>query len=181
MSSITTLILPGIDNSGPGHWQTLWQIRLPLFHRIVQDDWHTPRCADWVSRLTETLAPLDPPVVLVAHSSACALVAHWNVQASLAERRKIRGALLVAPSDPEGPNYPVGPTGFAPMPLSALPFRSIVVASTDDPYLSLERAKEYASAWHSRLVVIPDADHINSASGLGEWAEGFALLKKLQR
>ena len=181
MASVTTLLLPGIDNSGPDHWQTLWEQRNPSFHRVLQDDWHTPRCSDWVTRLSKTLAPLNPPVVLVAHSSACALVAHWSVQAAPAELAKVQGALLVAPSDPEGPAYPVGPTGFAPMPLLALPFRSIVVASTNDPYLPLQRAKEYVLAWHSRLVVIRDAGHINSASGLGEWTEGYALLQDLQR
>jgi predicted alpha/beta hydrolase family esterase len=118
--------------------------------------------------------------VLAAHSAACALVAHWVVTASSAQLSKIRGALLVAPSDPTGPNYPRGPRGFAPVPTSLLPFRSITVTSDDDPYVALDRARDYAAAWGSELVVMPGAGHINAASGHGPWPEGFALLSSLR-
>ncbi len=180
MSPVTTLILPGIDNSGPDHWQSLWQRENPSFQRIVQDEWHAPRCQDWVDRLNQTLKEMPGRTVLVAHSSACAMVAHWVRGAKRPELENIHGALLVGPSDPEGPHYPPEPTGFAPMPLVSFPFPSIVVASTDDPYVSLDRAGEFASAWESRFVVIPNAGHINTASGLGLWPRGFALLRELQ-
>jgi predicted alpha/beta hydrolase family esterase len=91
----------------------------------------------------------------------------------------VRGALLVAPSDPEGPSYPLGPTGFAPMPLDRLPFRSIVVASTNDIYVTAERAREYAVAWGSELVDVGAAGHINAASGLADWPFGRVLLARL--
>jgi len=177
----TTLILPGISNSGPEHWQTRWEKVNPSFMRVQQDEWEAPRCADWVKRLDETISSTPPPIVLVGHSSACALVAHWVQQASPANLRRIQGALLVGPSDPDGPNYPPEPTGFSPMPLAPLPFRTIVVASTDDKFVTLERAMEYATAWRARLVVVQKAGHINSASGLGDWPEGFALLNELQK
>jgi serine hydrolase len=137
----TALILPGLSSSGPEHWQTLWEQRDPSLRRVEQAEWETPRCADWVTRLDDAIASAEEPVVLVAHSSSCALVAHWARDASSENLARVRSALLVAPSDPEGPNFPSGPTGFAPMPLERLPFPSIVVASRDDRYVTMERAR----------------------------------------
>jgi predicted alpha/beta hydrolase family esterase len=173
------LILPGLGNSGPGHWQSLWELDDPSCRRVLQDDWDAPDCAAWVARLAEALESVAGPVVLAAHSAACAMVAHWAVDAG-AGLVKVRGALLVAPSDPAGPNYPAGPAGFAPVPQVPLPFASITVASDNDPYVTLERARQYAAAWGSELVVLPGAGHINVASGHGAWPEGRKLLSRLR-
>lgn len=176
MNSSSVLILPGLYNSGPQHWQTRWEVLNPAFKRIHQDDWDKPLCADWVARLNDAIAA-NPDAVLVGHSSACAMVAHWVAGGG---RGRVRGALLVGPSDPEAPSYPSGPTGFAPMPLVRLPFKSIVVTSANDPYVSIARARRFASVWGSRLVDIGNAGHINGESGLGDWPSGLELLKELQ-
>jgi predicted alpha/beta hydrolase family esterase len=81
--------------------------------------------------------------VLVAHSTACALVGHWWGR----HKREIRGALLVAPSDTKARSYPRGHQGFAPMPLHFLPFRTIVLASQNDPAVSFKRARFFAESW----------------------------------
>lgn len=180
VSSATTLILPGLSNSGPEHWQSHWERTDPTCRRVEQTEWETPRCADWVNTLDAAIASTDGAVILVAHSSSCALVAHWAREASAAQLARVRGALLVAPSDPEGPNYPDGPTGFAPMPLARLQFPGIVVASTDDRYVAPAQARAYAAAWGSAYVEIGAAGHINSASGLGAWPAGHALLEQLR-
>jgi predicted alpha/beta hydrolase family esterase len=177
MPDAPVLVLPGLYNSGPDHWQSRWEVLEPEFRRVMQDDWERPRCGDWVERLAAAVLE-TPGAVLVAHSSSCALVAHWVAGRPMG---RVRGALLVAPSDPEAPAYPAGPVGFGPMPLRPFPFPSTVVASTSDPYVTSERAAEFAQAWGSRLVNIGDAGHINSQSGLGEWPAGFALLQELRR
>jgi predicted alpha/beta hydrolase family esterase len=169
------LILPGLSDSGPRHWQTLWFAGRPGFRRVEQQDWETPRCADWVEALDAAVVQAGRGALLVAHSAACALVAHWSV----AHPRRIRGALLVGPSDTEAPSYPKGPTGFAPMPLGRFEFASTVVASTDDPYVSLERARQFATRWGSRFVVIGAVGHINAASGIGAWPAGLDLLEEV--
>lgn len=176
----TTLILPGLFDSGPDHWQSHWVRHDPACRRVEQDDWATPRCADWADRLDAAVAAADGPVVLVGHSSACAMVAHWAAAAPAAHLARVRGALLVAPSDPEGPRFPAGPTGFAPVPGARLPFPSVVVASTDDEYVTAERARRYAGAWGSRFVDAGARGHLNGASGLGAWPEGAALLEELR-
>ena len=180
MSSLASvLILPGLFNSGPEHWQSLWCARYPEYHRLEQQDWETPRCADWVHTLDAAIRKLGGPLVLAGHSTACATVAHYAAQHGDAEGR-IAAALLVGPSDTEAKTYPSGPTGFSPMPLRNLPFRSVVVAGTDDPYVTLERAKLFAKAWGSRLITLANAGHINAASGYGPWPEGEAWLKELR-
>jgi predicted alpha/beta hydrolase family esterase len=173
-----TLILPGLHNSEPGHWQSRWEARDETLLRVIQDEWETPHCADWIARLDEALALAESDTVLVAHSAGCALVAHWAVGES---SRCVRGALLVAPSDPEAPSFPSGPAGFAPIPMLRFRFRSIVVASANDPYVTLARAQTFAVAWGSEFVTIGEAGHINSASGLGDWAQGLALLNILRK
>jgi uncharacterized protein len=178
--SAPVLILPGLGDSGPDHWQSHWERRDPDCRRVIQDEWDSPVCDSWVSRLGGELERAETPVVLAAHSAGCALVAHWAAQATPRAQRAVQGALLVAPSDPSGPNYPREPVGFDPMPMRRLPFRAIVVASDDDPYVSLERAREYAGAWGAALVMLGKAGHINVASGHGPWAEGYELLARLR-
>lgn len=176
----TALILPGLYSSGPGHWQTLWEQMDARCVRVEQDDWAAPRCADWVARLNEAIARTDGYVAFVAHSTACLLVAHWAMQSTDEQRARVRGALLVAPSDPEGPAYPAGPSGFTPVPLAPLPFPSIVVASTNDEYVTLDRATAYAAAWGSRLENVGAAGHLNGAIGLGVWPAGRAWLEEVR-
>jgi predicted alpha/beta hydrolase family esterase len=178
-SRVRVLTVPGLWNSGPEHWQTYWERERGDCTRVQQDEWETPRRHDWVARLEETVRAADGPVVLAAHSTACATVAHFAADADPAVLAKVIGALLVGPSDVEAPSYPAGPDGFDPMPLRPLPFRTIVVASTDDEYVTLERAEEFSKAWGARLVVAGALGHINSASGLGAWPQGQALLDEL--
>ena len=171
------LILPGLYDSGPEHWQSHWEAEHAGFVRVRQRDWETPDRAEWVATLEAAIASSPEPAVLVAHSTSCCLVAHWA--AAYPETSRVQGALLVAPSDVEAPSYPAGPTGFAPTPLAPLPFPSIVVASTDDVYVTVERAERFAAAWGSRFEVVGALGHLNSASGLGSWPAGFALLEEL--
>ncbi len=175
----SVLLVPGLSNSGPEHWQSLWQARHPEYHRAQQADWETPRCQDWVRTLHAYILQIESPVVLAGHSLACATIAHYAAKHADAEGR-VAAAFLVAPSDVEAPTYPPGSTGFDPMPLRKLPFRSVVVASTDDPYVMLERAELFASSWGSRVIKIANAGHINTASGHGLWPEGEQWLEQLR-
>jgi uncharacterized protein len=172
------LLIPGLWNSGPEHWQSHWERERTDCRRVVQKDWESPRRSDWVAALEAEVARSGGPVVLAAHSLGCALVGHWA--ASSSHLARVRGALLVAPSDVEAPSYPAGTTGFTPMPLKKLPFPSIVIMSTDDEYVTTQRAALFADAWGSRLVNVGAKGHINSASRLGAWPEGFALVEELR-
>lgn len=172
MTSTSIIIVPGWRDSGPGHWQTLWAERLPQARRVVQDDWHTPTRSAWVARLEETVLEQPGPVVIVAHSLGCITTAHMKPEAAA----RVRGALLVAPADPERRAVL---SDFAPVPYAALPYRSILVASSNDPYCPIRLSGAYARAWGSEFVRLQNAGHINVDSGHGEWPLGRALLQSL--
>jgi predicted alpha/beta hydrolase family esterase len=171
------LTVPGVTNSSPQHWQSLWEKEFPeQFQRIEQKEWNTPVCADWIETIEAEVQKANPEtVVLVAHSLGCTAVANWAQNFGT----KIKGALLVAPSDCEAESYNFDTKGFAPISLDALPFKSLVVASSNDEYVSLARAQQFADAWGSEIINIGAKGHINFGAGFGEWNEGLELLKKL--
>jgi hypothetical protein len=170
------LIVPGWGDSGPEHWQTLWERANAGFRRVVQRDWLYPICTEWVEALAGEIRAAGGPVVLAAHSLGCMAVAHCARERGL----PIRGALLVAPPDVEHPDFPPVAEGFAPIPLAPLPFPSIVVASRDDPFADFERARAFAAVWGSRLVDLGTSGHINADAGFGPWPAGEALLAELR-
>jgi len=173
----SVFILPGLGNSEEQHWQSLWE-RQFHFKRIQQKEWDTPVCDDWIKTIDEIICQYQlDKVILVGHSLACATVAYWATKYN----RKIKGALLVGPSDTEAATYPPGTTGFAPVPLQPLPFRSIVVASTDDYYVTIDRAKLFAEKWGSQFTNIGPAGHINVEAGFGKWDQGIEFLRQLDK
>jgi predicted alpha/beta hydrolase family esterase len=171
------LVIPGLGGSGPEHWQTHWEARYPRHVRVNQRDWDAPDRQAWLAALRDALAAATEPAVLVAHSLGCALVAH---AASCPFVARIAAALLVAPADVDSPDCtPPETRGFAPMPLGPLPFPATVVASEDDPYVSLARARAFAAAWGALFVDAGARGHLNAASGLGDWPEGRRLFAAL--
>lgn len=172
MSSSSIIIVPGWRDSGPGHWQSLWAERMPQARRVVQDDWITPARTAWVGQLEKTVLAAPHPVVIVAHSLGCIATVHMGPEAAA----RVQGALLVAPADPERRAIL---SDFAPVPHAALPYRSIVVASSNDPYCPIRLAGAYARAWGSEFVRLQQAGHINIESGHGDWPLGLALLQSL--
>jgi len=184
MTTARVLLLPGWQNSGPEHWQSRWE-RMYGYERVQQHDWMRPLRGDWIARLQDVVlghtahrdpdAPAD--IVLVGHSLGCLLVAAWAAHTQLAHH--IRGALLVAPGDPQREEL-VGTLGsWAQIPQAALPFPSLLLGSQDDPYCSFTRAQAFASAWGSPFIDYGHSGHINADSGLGDWPQGLAFLAQL--
>jgi predicted alpha/beta hydrolase family esterase len=169
------LVLAGLWNSGPQHWQTLWEQKNPEWERVAHRDWSNPVCSEWVAELDAAIAACEGPPLLVAHSLGTMLVAQWARSGS---NLKIAGAFLVCPSDVEADSYPVDKNGFAPVPMETLPFPTLMVTSTNDPFVKIERAREIARAWGSKLVEIGEAGHVNGDAGYGIWPEGEKLLEQ---
>src|SRR5262249_12734040 len=159
------LIVPGYGDSGPEHWQSLWERDNPGFQRVAQRDWLYPIRAEWVETLAAGIRAAGAPVVLVAHSLGCLAIAYCARDAAL----PIHGALLGAPPAAEGPDFPSVIEGFAPTPRERLPFASIVVASRNDPFSEFARNEALAAAWGSRLVDAGEQGHLNADAGLGPW------------
>lgn len=142
--------------------------------RVNQFEWDKPASKDWIETIDGTLAGYDlADVILIGHSLGCTAIANWAKE----YQKKIKGALLVAPSDLEAPRYTFDTVGFDHVPLDKLHFKSIVVASSNDEWVPLERARFFAENWGSEFINIGNAGHINSASGFGEWPMGLEILK----
>lgn len=175
------LTVPGLMNSGPGHWQSQWETLFPACHRVDLGSWDRPHRNSWVNRLDQTINALDGPILLAAHSLGCHAVAWWAALACPNWSDKIQGALLVAPPEVDARAADSRLHGFAPLPQRLLPFPSILVASHNDPYMPFERSRELAQAWGSQFADAGETGHINAQSGLGDWTFGRFLLTRLAK
>ena len=169
------LLVPGWQNSGPAHWQSLWEAAHPEAVRVQMTDWDFPRCADWVASLDDALAACAEAPVLVGHSVGCIAIVRWAAH----HNRAVHGALLAAPADVDRPACPEALRNFSPVPMGPLPFPSHVVVAADDPYLSPDRARAFAAAWGSAFTELASGGHLNATAGHGPWPLGEALLAGL--
>lgn len=181
ISDCDILMVPGYTNSGPEHWQTRWEGRMPNAVRVEQADWNKPHFDDWQARLVAAAGLRKRPTVIVAHSLGVITVVH---AAKRLDMPHIKGAFLVSPP---GETYMVQHEDmdlrFAHVPREPLPFPSVLVASRNDadcPYLE---AEEWAVAWGASFSDAGDSGHHNTDSGHGPWPEGLmrfaAFLSKI--
>ena len=175
----TILTVPGLNGSGPAHWQTLWEQSRPDTLRADLGMWTMPHRNSWVTKLDQAISQAQAPVILVAHSLGCLAVAWWAHLTAQPYGWPVAGALLVAPADVDRDDARAEVSTFAPAPKVALPFPSIVVASTDDPWIAIERAHSLAVDWGSHFVDAGAQGHLNATSGLGWWPEGQELLERV--
>ncbi len=179
VSEADIFILPGLGNSGEGHWQRRWAERMSTASIVMQAEWDEPDLDDWVLTIEQACRLTDRPVVLVAHSLSVIAVAH--VAPRLAHSN-VRGAFLVSVPDLEfSPEVPEEALGFRPIPRDPLPFPSMLVASTNDPLCTVDRAVEFATCWGSDFHLAGEAGHINVASGHGPWPEGLLMFTRLMQ
>ena len=178
----TVLIVPGLREHVPLHWQTLLAQKLERVRTVPPLEHDKLSCAARVQAIELELRQIEGPVVLVAHSAGAIMVAHWAAQS----RRPIHGALLATPADLETPlpdGYPkltaLSDNGWLPIPRARLPFPSIVAASSNDPLARFERVAGLAESWGSRLEDIGAAGHLNPNAGYGEWPLALSLLGEL--
>ena len=173
------LLVPGLHNSGPGHWQTAWEETRPDCSRVQMGSWESPDAAQWTAAIDRSVEDSPVPVVFAAHSLGCLAVALWAAHAKPSALAKIRGALLVAPPDVRGQDAPQSLAQFRDAHEKPLPFRSILVASRNDPYATFQSSLRMAALWGARVVDAGDAGHINAQSNLGDWQEGQGYLLSL--
>ncbi|MCY1263190.1 Serine hydrolase [compost metagenome] len=180
--SSTVLIVPGLRDHVPEHWQTLLAERLPKVRSVPPLETGKLDCSARVEAIRRELEQIDDTVILVAHSAGVLMVAHWAAR----YLGRIKGALLVTPPDldadwPQG--YPsredLEAGGWLPLPRQALPFPSIVAASSNDHLASLDAVRRMARDWGSTLVELGEVGHLNPASGYGDWRQADAFIRLL--
>lgn len=165
------LIVPGLGGSGPAHWQSRWQAKLPTARRVEQADWDHPVRDLWTARFAEAVAESNRPIVVVAHSLGVVLVAE---AITLCDPGRVSGAFLVTPpSERRVADIPEIDPAFRPVSRKPLPCPAVVVGSTTDPYATIEETRSLAEAWRAELIEAGAAGHINVDSGHGPWPEGL--------
>lgn len=167
------IFVPGLGGGTPQHWYSLWQQKFGGV-RVEQADWNAPTPEDWAAQLNETVKTETGDLVLVGHSAGVLTIVHYARLFPVPER--VRGAILVAPADPEQPGVLGTLRPMAPVPMQPLPFPALVIASENDPYVSFGRAAAFAEVWEAELVTVGEAGHINAESGHGGWEDGEILL-----
>ncbi|HZU62210.1 MAG TPA: alpha/beta hydrolase [Novosphingobium sp.] len=175
---VLVLTVPGLNNSGPEHWQSLWEQQRGDCLRVELGQWDRPHRNSWVNNLNLAIRAAEGPVYLAAHSLGCLAVAWW-AQMEPKAAQLVAGALLVAPPEvdftPEDPRL----VGFSPTPCAPLPFPSVLVASSNDPYMDAHAARYLARMWGAEFVNVGRMGHINACSQIGDWPQGQALLDGL--
>lgn len=171
------LIVPGLRNSGPLHWQSWLQAQHAGAVRVEQDDWAEPDLDAWAIRIGKTLEGHgERRWLVVAHSFGCLALVRHLVLTSRARTGRLTAALLVAPADPDAF------AASALLPQTRLSIPTTLVASQNDPWMRLEAAQLWAQRWGSNWLNLGNAGHINSASGHGplpfaqQWVRAHALL-----
>jgi predicted alpha/beta hydrolase family esterase len=171
--AVRVLVVPGLHGSGPDHWQSWLQGHYRHAVRVEQDDWATPDVDRWAERIAATLRRHKPARwVAVAHSFGCLALARYVSRQGRAQHLPVRAAVLVAPAEPDK----FGISGL--LPSSPLPFGSVLVGSRNDPWMRLDRAREWAGYWGSQFIDLGHAGHVNPASGFGRWPGGKALVER---
>ncbi|GAA3090795.1 putative alpha/beta hydrolase family esterase [Kribbella aluminosa] len=178
---MTFIIIPGLDGSDEHHWQSVWEASLPAV-RIQPTSWSAPDLTDWSNAITRAAEDTTGDIIFITHSLGCHALAHWLTSADTAASRRplsarVRGAFLVAPPDPLAPTFPVDrlPT-FTSLPAVALGVPAVLVASTDDPYCTIDAATRLANSWQAPLIPLDHLGHINTETNLGPWPPGHHLL-----
>ncbi|MDM0073754.1 alpha/beta hydrolase [Variovorax sp. J2P1-59] len=185
-ASPTVLIVPGLRDHVDAHWQTLLaadlQARGRKVHTVPPMGREDLDCAARVNAIERVANSVAGPLVIVAHSGGSLMVAHWARRT----RRPVQGALLATPPDFERPMPEGYPTvealldaGWLPVPRRTLPFRSIVVASRNDPLAAFDRVALLARDWGSELIDMGEVGHLNPASGHGPWPLAHYLIRDL--
>jgi predicted alpha/beta hydrolase family esterase len=154
------LIVPGLHDSGPAHWQTWLESQQRDAVRVAQRDWSDPQLARWSARIDATLERRggDGHWIAVAHSFGCLALAH---HLACRPDSPVRAALFVAPAEPDR----FGVAGLLPAGRLALP--STVIASDNDPWMTAASSRRWAARWGSAWLTLGDAGHINTESGFG--------------
>ena len=187
LTNATILFVPGLRGHVAEHWQTLLAADLPG-SRTVPPEAALPLSRDQrVLNLAQEIDRIEGDIILVAHSAGVLITAHWAQADRQTAAARIRGALLVTPTDLERPlpaGYPtpddLAGNNWLPVPRARLPFPSILAASTNDPLADFARVEALANDWGSSLENLGDAGHMNPASGYGPWPAAVSFIDRLR-
>ena len=173
--SVPTVLVPGWNGSGPGHWQ-VWlgdqlteagrEVRWPAFADVDH-----PELPDWLDALRASLAGLDDDGFdVVAHSLGAVLWLHHVTDPGDAPRPA--RVALVAPPSPSLQAAEIA--AFLPPPFDIDTVRrgadgTVLVGGDNDPHLPEGITAAYGVPLKMATTVVEGGGHLNTESGYGEW------------
>jgi hypothetical protein len=173
--TVPTVLLHGIDGSGPDHWQRWLAAELTAAGREVRfpelPNAESPELADWLAALPDALDGLaDDGFDVVAHSLGAVLWLHHAAHGA-AVPRPARVALVAIPA-PEC--LPAAAASFAPIPLQIDAVRraadgTVLVGTDNDQYCPDGIARTYGAPLKMATTIIAGGGHLNVDSGFGPW------------
>ncbi|MGY4711995.1 RBBP9/YdeN family alpha/beta hydrolase [Mycolicibacterium sp. CBM1] len=167
------VFVPGIGDSGPDHWQSLWQLASGGA-RIAPASYAEPELGDWLQALTRAVEGMPSAPVVIAHSLGCLAAIAWAATPQAVGR--VAGYFLVAVPDPHERGFPLAASTFRDVVAHRLVMPAMIVASANDPYGSLRYSRGVAARTGATLRTVGRRGHINAASGVGAWPVGQRLL-----
>jgi hypothetical protein len=174
LHTVPTVIIPGWQGSGDGHWQTWLEEQLHAAGRETRRpdfaDFDRPELDDWSRALRTALSELPGGFDVVAHSLGAVLWLHHVTNAGRSPQPA--RVLLVAPPSPRTEIAEIA--GFFPPPLGVDAVRAgaggtVLVAGDDDPYLPEGIAEAYGRPLKIATTVVPGGAHLNPDAGYGAW------------
>jgi len=163
------LLLHGWGGSDFPHWQSWLASEIAKEYGTVSflkfSNFDFPDLEVWKKELKEELESFKPDIV-ICHSLANTLWFHLCVDSKLQEVEKL---YLVAP-----PSFNCAVEeikSFFPLnlPTNTMAKETLLVSSTNDPYMTIDEAKELQKSLNIKMIVLDNAGHINTDSGYGEW------------
>ena len=170
------VIAPGVNGSGPTHWQSRWQPEMTSAVRTAPASWDDPEPEDWIAAVGGAVnrasdAADGSPVLVVAHSLGCRAAVLWAARAP----ERVAGLFCVAPPDAAGMAR-AGVAGFDSADRAVPGVPVLLVTSRDDPHTTVESSRALAAAWGADTIELDGLGHINASSDLGAWTQGWDLL-----
>ncbi|MEN8302927.1 MAG: alpha/beta hydrolase [Campylobacterota bacterium] len=163
------LLLHGWEGSDYPHWQSWLAGELAKDYGNVSflkfSNYDFPDFSTWKKELIAHLKDFKPDIV-ICHSLANTLWFHLCNSESV---QKVEKLYLVAPPSIKCDINELESFFPLDMPKNAHAKETLLISSTDDPYMSMDEAQELRDSLGVEMVVLENAGHINADSGYGEW------------
>jgi len=172
------LLLHGWGGSDYPHWQSWLAGELAKDYGKVSflkfSNFDFPEFGMWRDELKKELAEFKPDIV-VCHSLANTLWFHLCNDNDLDMVEKL---YLVAPPSLRCEIEEL--KSFFPLHIPTNPHakESIVVVSTNDPYITMDEAKQIQNSIGANIKILENSGHINADSGYGKWPWILQNIKK---
>lgn len=139
-----------------------------------------PQMSEWIDFMQQSIGLPNEEIFLVGHSLGC--IAILRYLESLDKEERIGGIVLVAGFSrsiniPELENFFESPLDYGKVKKSV---RQIVAINSDnDYYVSLEEGRIMEEKLGAKLIVLPNAFHLNEGNGFFELPTGLEELLKM--